>query len=257
MKVFPKSREFVLNTMWTSAASPWNFVRILFSPGKSKEESLLSLVADGSTRKRVNHRLQRKVSQLLAEWAVLWISYIYHIVTALRAQHEDVLGTSLNTLFLSVFVEIWPQGDSMYREIGQMCSGHPLRSPEFLYQSPSDDAEELCSVLACPGWVSSGHPMRLLSLLILWSPCCWQANMPGGMWAEEESPEEQVKWQPTAGGDTGKETQPAGSVIWQTSKKWTPWKSSSAPSPNPQTHQSWNILYCSDLKNQAWAFQIK
>lgn len=28
------------------------------------------------------------------------------------------------------------------------------------------------------------------------------------MWAEKEGPEQQVKWQPTAGGDTSEETQP-------------------------------------------------
>lgn len=77
--------------------------------------------------------------------------YIYHILTALCAQSEDVLGTSLNALFLSVFVEIWPQGDSIYSEICQMCSGDPCRSLGILHQSPSGDSEEPCSVLACPG----------------------------------------------------------------------------------------------------------
>lgn len=46
--------------------------------------------------------------------------YIYHIPLAVCVQHED---TTLNTLFLAVLVEIYPQGDGIYSEIFQMGPG--------------------------------------------------------------------------------------------------------------------------------------
>lgn len=130
--------------------------------------------------------------------AFSWLSsfmdqYIYHIPTAVWGcpRHH------LKNLFLGVFVEICPQGDSIYSEIFQMCSGDPLRSQGILHQSHSGDSEE--------SQLAQGLLQAFLSLLI---SCCWQGRMPGGMWAEKGDPEEQVKWQPTAGGDTSEETRP-------------------------------------------------
>ena len=91
--------------------------------------------------------------------------HIYHILTAARVQNEDVLGTTISTLFLGVFLEIYPQGDSIYSEIFQMCPGGlwvaiPLKSQGILHPSHSGDSEESHLSQGLPGVVS------------LLTPCC-------------------------------------------------------------------------------------
>lgn len=60
-----------------------------------------------------------------------------------------------------MFVEICPQGDSIYSEIFQMCSCGPLRSQGILHQSHSGD----WGVTACSGF-PAGVPVSPDSLLL-------------------------------------------------------------------------------------------
>ena len=73
--------------------------------------------------------------------------YIYCIPRAACVQHEDVLGTTLSTLFLGGLVKNYPQGDTIYRETFSVCPGGlwvtiPCGSQGILHLSRSGDSEE-------------------------------------------------------------------------------------------------------------------
>lgn len=99
--------------------------------------------------------------------------YVYHILIAAYVQNKNILDSTLSTLFLSMFVEIYPQGDSIYSEIFQVCPGGLwvailLRSEGILHPSRPGDFEESHVGHSSPR-VSCRHTTSVISLLI---PCC-------------------------------------------------------------------------------------
>lgn len=146
-----------------------------------------------------------------------------------------------------MFVEICPQGDSIYSEIFQMCSCGPLRSQGILHQSNSGD----WGVTACSGF-PAGVPVSPDSLLLTRKDAWGHVGRKGGPRRTSE-----VTAHSRRGHRQGNTTQYSVTFKMINTAKWTLWKLSSSLCLNPWPHQSWNIWYCPDLKNQAEASQIK
>lgn len=104
-----------------------------------------------------------------------------------------------------MFLEVDPQGESIYSEIFQMYPpglriAIPLRPQGILHQSHLGDSEESHLIHGSPR-ISCRLTTSVVSLL---TPCHWEVKRPGGMWVEKGGSEEQVKGQPAAGWDTEK-----------------------------------------------------
>lgn len=181
------------------------------------------------------------MSQLLADWAVSWISAF---ITSLQLC-EDVPDATLSTNSGYVCRDLSPRWQYLQWDFSDVLRWPTQTTGNFASKS----FRWLWEVTACPG-SPAGVPVSPEPLLLTRKDAWGHVGRKGGSRRSEV----------TAHGrrDTGEETRPntVQHSRWQTTTKWTFWKLSS-PCLNSWPHRSWNTWFCSDLKNQAEASQIK